>query len=77
MREGEGERCTGSHRPLGPDRTSVPMDDPLDGRQSDAGAGEVPLVVKPLERPEQLPGERRVEPGPVVPDEERRMQIKC
>jgi hypothetical protein len=46
----------------------VLVGDPLDDGQSDPSAGEVLLVVQPLERPEQLALERRAEPNAVVAD---------
>src|SRR5687768_6442813 len=54
---------------VGPDRPSVSLDDPLDGRQTDSGPLELLARMKALERGEHLRGLGRVETGSIIPHE--------
>src|SRR5215813_2725967 len=69
--EREVERRAVIDAALCPDLTTVAMQDALNARQANPGAGELGDGVQPLERNEQLVGERHVEPGAVVAHEER------
>jgi hypothetical protein len=45
----------------------MPLDHALDDRQPNAGPAEFPLLMQPVEHPEQLVGIPHVKPHPVVP----------
>ena len=60
---------------LAPNLAAVAVNDPLYGGQAHAVAGELPLRVEALERPEQLRDVGHVEAGPVVPHEEGRRPL--
>ena len=51
------------------------MDDALHRREADPGALEFALSVQSLERAEELPAVRHVEPRAVVADRERRLAV--
>src|SRR2546422_851232 len=69
----EVERAPAPHRPFGPHAPAVPLYDALHDGETHAGALELLGAVEPLEDLEQLLREPRVEPGPVVADEVRRL----
>src|SRR5947208_15766960 len=46
----------------------MPLDDPVDDGQADAGTLEILAAVHPLKHPEELAGVLQVEPGPIVPN---------
>ncbi|WP_285599429.1 hypothetical protein [Kineosporia sp. NBRC 101731] len=50
LRQGEPERRPLARRRLRPDPPAVPFDDAVHGGEADAGAGELALLVQPLER---------------------------
>src|SRR4029077_15732391 len=68
--DNEEERRPFPDRPLGPDSPTVPVDDPLRGRQPYALSAELALAVQALERAEQLVGVDHVEPDAVVAHED-------
>src|SRR5436309_12758205 len=46
----------------------MPLDDPVDDGQADAGTLEILAAVHPLKHPEELAGVLHVEAGPIVPN---------
>src|SRR5581483_2915052 len=60
---------------LGPHAPSVPLHDPLDDREADAGAFELLGAVEALEDPEELARVPHVETRPVVLDEVDRLAL--
>ena len=69
-RQSERERGALIRLTLRPDPPAVPLDDPLDDRQADAGAFEFVRGMQPLENAEQLADVPHVEAGAVVTHEE-------
>lgn len=57
---------TAVNRTLSPDAAAVPVNDPLDGRQSHPSSGEIILIVKALEGAKKSIGVSWVESGTVV-----------
>ena len=66
----EVERRAAAELALGPDTAAVALDDPVHGRQTDAGPLELGLLVQALERGEQPVRVLHVEAGAVVAHEE-------
>jgi hypothetical protein len=64
--QGEIKRGTQAHRAFSFDFAAVPVDDALDGRQPDAGAGKIGGAVQPLERAKQFVRVSHVEADAVV-----------
>ena len=69
VRQGETELRSPPHRSGGPDASSVPRDNPLYGRQSDAGSGKIGLRMKALEGAKQSVREQVVKSRAIIPDE--------
>ena len=68
--QGEIERGALVHRAFRPDASAVPVDDPPDGGQADAGAFELLGPMQPLKHAKQLVRVLHVEPDAVVPHEQ-------
>src|SRR5437016_4724722 len=64
--EGEMEGCAATGRALRPDPAAMPVNDPLDCGEADAGAGKFLRGVKPLEGDEKLVAKLGVETRAVV-----------
>jgi hypothetical protein len=52
----KGKRRSLIHRRVGPDPSSMTVDDPLHRSQADPASGELPRPVQPLKRTEELVG---------------------
>src|SRR5205823_3735271 len=64
----EVERGTRVNLRFGPNPSAVPLDDPVDDRQADAGTLEILTAVHSLKHPEELAGVFHVEAGPIIPN---------
>src|SRR2546423_10063111 len=75
--QSEVERRSPIDHALGPDAATVPGDDAPYRRESHAGALEFGRGMQALEHAEQLVRVLHVEAGPVVPDQERALAVRC
>src|ERR1035438_6675875 len=73
--QSEREGGAAVHARIGPHPATVPTDDPLNGRQTDAGPREFSDLVQALKRAKQITGVSHVESRPIIANVKRHLTI--